>query len=216
MMARHAFDQPRIARSTVRTHLFLTATIRFGRVSAAIRLRDLSVSGARVEGAALPAIGTTAHISRGSLQMIGTIVWREGKACGIRFDDPLPIEEWLPTQIAHDQMAIDEMVDNVRSGRPRSATPPPTSRSKEPVRDLLPQRLAEELAYVCRLLEHLGDDLCADPLLVMRHADKLQNLDLSAQILGHVAALLVTDRPDQAIKSIGMTSLRNRLQRVSL
>lgn len=216
MMAQHALQQHKIARSTPRTHLFLTATIRFDRVSAAIRLRDLSVSGARVEGAALPAIGKTARISRGSLEMIGTIVWREGKTCGMRFDNPLPIEEWLPTQIAHDQMIIDEMVEKARSGGPQLVADRPTSTSKESVGDVLPQRLAEELAYVGRLLESLGDDLCAEPLLVVRHAAKLQNLDIAAQILGHVAKLLTAENAEQAIDSIGMSGLRKRLKRVSL
>ena len=82
--------------------------------------------------------------------------------------------------------------------------------------DALPQRLAEELAYVGRLLESLGDDLCNEPLVVARHAEKLQNLDIASQILGHVAALLVTDQPAQAVKEIGMTSLRKRLLRVAL
>ena len=80
----------------------------------------------------------------------------------------------------------------------------------------MPHRLAEELAYVGRLLDSLGEELCQEALLVRRHGEKLQNLDIAAQILGHVAALLVADNPDQAVDSIGMASLRKRLLRTAL
>lgn len=203
-------------RSMPRSHLFLSATIRFANISAAIRLRDLSATGARVEGTKLPAIGAAAHIIRGALDASGIIVWRDGKRCGLRFDAPLPLEEWMPPRASRDQLAVDDMVETLRSGD--SELPPfrPPPLPKDAFRAALPQRLAEELAYVSRLLESLGDDLCAEPLVVMRHAEKLQNLDLSAQVLGHVAELLVSDQPEQAIDAIGMGSLRKRLQRVSL
>lgn len=215
MKAHHAVQQEEDTRSMPRSHLFLSAMICFDNVSAAIRLRDLSASGARIEGATLPAIGAAAHISRGTLHASGTIVWRDGKGCGLRFDAPLPLSAWMPGRASRDQLAVDAMIEAVRSGAaevlPFRPTPLPDS-----FRDALPQRLAEELAYVSRLLESLGDDLCAEPLVVMRHAEKLQNLDISAQILGHVAALLVSEQPEQAIDAIGMGSLRKRLQRVPL
>lgn len=216
MMAQNIVQQDKIERSVPRTHLFLSATIRFDRVTAAVRLRDLSESGARIEGVSLPAIGKTAQISRGSLQMAGTIVWREGKACGVRFDDPLVLDQWLPTQAARDQSIVDVMIADVRSGQPHLPHHPPEPIPIEPASGLLSRRLAEELAYVARLLDSLGEDLCGEPLLVMRHADKLQNLDISAQILGHVATVLVAERPGQAIEAIGMTNLRKRLQRKAL
>ena len=198
-----------------RTQLFLSAMIRFDRVSAAIRLRDLSATGARVEGGNLPSVGATVHITRGALNASGTIIWRNQKGCGVRFDEPLPLDEWMPALTSRDQHEVDQLVEAVRSDAqvlPFLAPAQPA----EALGDALPQRLAEELAYVGRLLDSLGEDLCAEPLLVMRHAAKLQNLDLSAQILGHVATLLVAERPEQAIDAIGMVSLRNRLRRTAL
>jgi len=205
-------------RSVPRTHLLLSAMIRFDTVSAAIRLRDLSASGARFEAATLPAVGTTVYISRGTLHASGTIVWRNRKECGLRFKAPLPLDAWIPPRRARDQSGVDAMLQAVRSGEVEADVLPiqPPPHTPDALRDALPKRLAEELAYVVRLLESLGDDLCADPLLVMRHATKLQNLDISAQILGHVAALLVAEQPEQAVDDVGLGSLRKRLQRVSL
>jgi hypothetical protein len=200
-----------------RTRLFLAATIRFDRVVAAIRLRDLSTSGARIEGARLPGAGASVQIARGALNCSGTIVWSDKKRCGMRFDAPLDLEAWMPGLAARDQCAVDDLIEAVRSGDadvlpfPLPAPPPPV-----PVKNLLTARLAEELAYVARLLDSLGEDLCSEPLVVMRHSTKLQDLDISAQILGHVAAVLVADPPEPAIDSIGLTALRKRLRRTPL
>lgn len=214
MMAQPVSRQGSETRSVPRTRLFLSATIRFGTSSAAIRLRDLSASGARIEGSRLPAVGVIVHISRGALNASGTIVWSDRKGCGVRFDAPLPLDEWMPQLASRDQLAVDAMVDQVKSGDADILSFHPAPRPA-PL-DALPQRLAEELAYVGRLLESLGDDLCNEPLVVMRHSEKLQNLDIASQILGHVAALLVAERPEQALDAIGMTSLRKRLQRTTL
>lgn len=203
------------ARSLPRTQLFLSATIRFAHVCAPVRLRDLSASGVRIEGLKLPAAGTVVQIARGSLTVTGTTVWSDGKSCGVRFDEPLPIDEWTPGLASRDQRAVDEMVEAVRSGSGQ-VLPFPSTQAKGAVGEVLPQRLAEELAYVGRLLEALGDDLSTEPLIVMRHADKLQNLDLSMQILRGVATILTAEQPEQAIDSIGMASLRNRLRRTTL
>ena len=143
------------------------------------------------------------------------IVWRDRKQCGLHFDTPLQLDDWVPTRAARDQLVVDDMVEAVKSGNDVLPFRPPALPT-DAIGDALPRRLAEELACVGRLLESLGNDLCSEPLLVMRHAEKLQNLDISAQILGHVAAILVAGQPQQTIESIGMTSLRKRLQRVSL
>jgi hypothetical protein len=184
------------ARTAPRTHLFLKAAISFDGGSAPVRLRDLSAFGARIEGPLLPAKGVVASITRGPLAASGTIVWRDQRGCGIRFDRPLDLDRWVPPR-----------------ERPPQRKPAP---SDEAVTVMLPVRLAEELAYVARLLESLGDDLSAELLVVKRHAAKLQYLDISAQILGHVANILVADNPAQVVDAIGMESLRKRLQRVPL
>lgn len=218
MMVQPVSRQGSDPRSAARTHLFLSATLRFGTVSAAIRLRDLSASGARIEGPRLPAVGVVAQISRGALSASGTTIWSDGKGCGVRFDAPLRLDEWMPALASRDQLAVDAMVDQVKSGDADIVPFQPARQPSSPAApgNPLTRQLAEELAYVGRLLESLGDDLCNEPLVVMRHSEKLQNFDIAAQILGHVAALLVAERPDQALDAIGMTALRDRLQRTSL
>lgn len=207
----------KVARALPRTRLFLSATIQTDRLSSAVRVRDLSACGARIDGARLPAEGAVARLIRGELSVSGTIVWRDSTACGIRFDEPIDLERWMPGLTARDQVEVDDMVAAVRSGDADVLPfPSPSTSPQSAPKTALPQRLAEELAYVARLLDTMGEELCGEPLLAIRHAEKLQNLDLAAQILGHVASILVTDQPEKVIDSIGMTSLRKRLQRTAL
>jgi hypothetical protein len=77
----------------------------------------------------------------------------------------------------------------------------------------LDRRLAEEIGYVVRLLAAVEDELADEPLLVQRHVGVLQNFDLAAQILGHLASVLNADNRESAIDAIGMTELRARLLR---
>ena len=95
-----------------------------------------------------------------------------------------------------------------RGGQPH-ATPAPTP----PTDDPLSLRLGEELDYVRRMLDALGEQLSCDPILVRRHALALQSLDKVGQILGHVRNVIRSSDPVSAVAEIGMTDLRGRLER---
>jgi hypothetical protein len=71
-------------RSDPRSNVFLLATIGAGPTSNPVKVRNLSVHGALLEGADLPT-GTTAFLRRGSLRVAGVIAWRDRTHCGIRF-----------------------------------------------------------------------------------------------------------------------------------
>jgi hypothetical protein len=199
-------------RSSPRTRLCLSAQIHFDHRSEVVRLRDLSADGVRIEGANLPGTGTSVQIRRGSLLAGGTVMWRDRKGCGLQFDAPLPLDDWVGKRAKSDlAVAAGANASNLE--------PVPTVTSPaslQALRDALPHRLAEELAFVGRLLKSLGDELSSEPMIVLRHGERLQNIDLSTQILGHVAALLVAKHPEQEVAAIDMVSLRKRLQRVSL
>ena len=79
-----------------------------------------------------------------------------------------------------DEPAGDEERKPLRRDGPAHAAPAPQSE------DALNIRLGEELDYVRRMLEALGDQLSGDPILIRRHAVALQSLDIVGQILVHV------------------------------
>lgn len=200
-------------RATPRANLMLSAMLVSGEWSEPVRMRNLSCGGALVEGPSLPASGAKVELVRGRLRAMATVAWVEKGHCGLCFDAPIATEAWVPGGTARDQLVVDQMVAQLRAAEtpseaPKAVAPPDTKG--------LPDRLAEELAYVARLLDGLGDALAGEPIVLARHMTKLQDLDISAQILGHVATVLVSSEPAEAVKRIGMENLRRRLQRGSL
>ena len=93
---------------------------------------------------------------------------------------------------------------------------PPLPAALTPTNDALMLRLAEELDYARRMLDSMGDELCSDPALVMRHAASLQSVDIIGQILGHVASVVRSSDPSGAVERIGMCELKGRLKRTSI
>jgi hypothetical protein len=157
-------------------------------------------------------------MKRGDLAVAATIAWASGERRGVRFDSLTPVQQWAGGKIRvaepgglRDQKRVDLLQAAARAGPPPS---PARATDSDPVaRERLDGKLADELAYVQRLLESLGDELVAEPLFVQRHASTLQGLDIAGQILAHVASIIVADDREQAIERIGMEDLRARLKR---
>ena len=192
-----------------RKNLFLTATLVAGGVSRAVRVRNLSASGALVEGATLPPAGGTAILQRGSLHAECALVWRAEGRGGLKFADPIDLADWIPGAAGNGQVEVDRAIAETRAGGPKAET----SAVSAEIEPGLIRRTADELAFVSRRLEALGDALTCDPHVVMRHATSLQELDIAMQVLRHIARMLVADRPEEVVAAIGMTDLRRRLQR---
>jgi hypothetical protein len=208
-----------------RTNLLLAATAEVGGRSLPVRIRNLSDTGAMVEGAGLPDAGMKLILARGDLQVSATVAWAAGGRRGVRFDGPTPVNEWtggkprpLDCTGLRDQRRVDAIQAEARAdvamgSALRGSVPVPGVPSPLPDLD---KRLAEELGYVQRLLEGLGDELIADLLLIQRHGKSLQSLDLVGQILGHVSAILRSDDKAAVVEEIGMEDLRARLKRKAI
>jgi hypothetical protein len=90
--------------------------------------------------------------------------------------------------------------------------PAPQLATEDPLR----QRLAEELEYARRMLDIMGDSLCGDANVIMRHGTALQSVDIVGQMLGHIANVIRSCDPEGAVDLIGMAELKARLQRRSI
>ena len=93
-----------------------------------------------------------------------------------------------------------------RAGAP---LPPPIA----PTDDVLMLRLAEEIDYARRILDQMGDALCADMTVVMRHPVALQSIDVVGQMLGQIANVVRAGDQPTAVERIGMSDLKARLTR---
>ena len=97
--------------------------------------------------------------------------------------------------------------------KPLRREPPVGAIPSPPSENLLHVRLGEELDYVRRLLDIMGDQLSGDPILLRRHSVALQSIDRMGQILGHVARVIRSSDPNSAVQDIGMSDLKARLTR---
>ena len=165
--------------------MFVMATIYADSGSAPIRVRNLSPTGALIEGPLLPPPGTQVRMSRGSLNIMGDIIWHKDRRAGLRFKSTVSVADWLPHgRSLDDQQRIDEVIQNARMGNrgvsPRAPIDSLTSHSTK--------LSAMELRRLRLTILTLSEDLAADPLVVERHGAKLQTLDVVAQALGRLAS----------------------------
>ena len=58
-----------------------------------VMLIDMSSTGAKLHGSQLPAEGQAVLVRIGPLTASGTVAWREGGLCGVRFDTPASADE---------------------------------------------------------------------------------------------------------------------------
>ncbi|MDV3455746.1 PilZ domain-containing protein [Sphingomonas sp. HF-S4] len=201
-----------------RKNLMLSASIGCGSTQAAVRIRNLSETGAMLDGAVLPDPGTRMVLRRAEIEIGATVIWREGGRCGVHFDTvAASVDEWVtgkrPATFngAQGQARVDAIQSAVRSGaaliaEPASTTPKPSDRA-------LDQRLSEEIVHVQRLIDTLGEALVEDPEMLQRHMRVLQNLDRASQILEHLGTVLAADDRAAAAQGVAMQDLRERLLR---
>ena len=204
-----------------RKNLLLSATIEAGSLKAPVRIRNLSESGAMIEGAALPDVGSTLILRRSEVEIGAVVIWQTLGRCGIEFDGAASIEEWVGgvrqarRPGSGGQARVDAIQAAIRSGDPLPAEATPTQH--EPIGPAsLDSRIAEELAYVKRLLDAVGDQLTDDPIMLQRHGQALQNFDVACQILGHLSTVLSAEDAVAAASVIPMQDLRTRLIRKAI
>jgi PilZ domain len=82
-------------RRSRRAPVLLTASIDVLGAPAPVKLRNLSSTGARIEGSCLPPPGETTYFTRRELHLRCEVKWVEGRYAGIRFARALAPEEVL-------------------------------------------------------------------------------------------------------------------------
>ncbi len=202
-------------RRTPRFNLFLAATIEAGRTHAPVRIRNLSETGAMLEGAAFPPLGATLTLRRQEMEVVGEVVWTRPPRCGMRFRDCVTVAEWISgkrARPAFGQARVDAIQAAVRSGEAMAEAPAPHAEADRR-KTSLDEALARELAHVQGLFKAISEELIGDPAVVERHLRLLQNFDIGDQILGHLTTIVAAPDREAAIRAVGMEELRIRLLR---
>ena len=79
--------------------------------------------------------------------------------------------------------------------------------------DVVDQRVAEELAALCRKLESIGTVLTADPILRSRHGLQVQEISGANRLLSALADVVAAADKQSAISALSAGDLRARLER---
>ena len=80
-------------RGAPRARLHLNAVAETTTEEVRVVVRNLSCTGAMLEGRKLPAVNRTAVLKRESVEAIGIVVWQEENRCGFHFFEPISHDE---------------------------------------------------------------------------------------------------------------------------
>ena len=82
-------------RQADRVRLLLTARLVTTSDEYAVMLRDISLTGAMVEGSHLPSTGVDVILQRGELEIFSTLVWVKDRRAGLEFETPLTVQDFV-------------------------------------------------------------------------------------------------------------------------
>lgn len=166
--------------------MFLVATLYCGQASNPVRVRNLSATGALVEGASLPPTGTAVILRRGALEAPGTAVWsRSGKA-GLAFDGQVDVAAWLPVKEAKAQTQVDQIAFGIKHARAAAPVAPPAL-----VQALSIEAALAELDAVQMQIRQIGGKLALDAAVVASHPD-VQLLDAAGRRIGRLVDAILS------------------------
>lgn len=175
-----AYEAPAVfedcARREIRTNMFVLATLVSGTASNRVKIRNMSASGALIEGPLLPRTGATFSLCRADTTLTGRVVWSTDGRAGLAFDGRAVVADWLPSTNAG-QRATDQAVQLAKAEKAAGLLPSSQS-------TLAPSAiLAKDLATMAAMLDQLADELAGDPQVVAKFMTKLQILDIAGQAL---------------------------------
>lgn len=192
---------PQQARAAVRVNLFMAATLHVSGVETAVKIRDLSATGAQIECTLLPDVGSLMTLTRGRLSVQGHVAWCTERRCGLKFSSSVSVPDWMANPVNREQQRVDHIVTAVKAGVVPlvSAAPHATAPA---------DGVAQDLARVSRLLGSLGDALANDPAIIAQHGIALQNLDIAIQTLMALAETMQAGAPADAASFVRLNELR--------
>ena len=175
-------EPDRDLREDSRSNVFLSGTLYWAQTQAPVRVRNLSGTGAMLDGTGLPGEATQVELRRGSLSVRGEIVWHRGNLRGVRFGGPVTVADWVRKPGNADQRAIDRSIASIRNGGTSADTGSISASADRP--ETL-ESFATELQQIC-------ERLAGSPVMTVAFGEDLVRLDA----LAHRLMALSKDRFD--------------------
>lgn len=172
------------AQRATRTNTMLAATLEFGGERHAVFVRNLSATGAMVEGKILPLEGEQVVLHRDQQSIGSTVAWAAHNRCGIAFGVQVKVDALIKRKPAEAGPAHQARVDAIqRALRDKSAIPAFKETEALVGAAAVGKRLVDEVGYAHRLVELVSEALSNDGYVLTRHAMILQQLDEAEQLL---------------------------------
>ena len=193
-------------RSYRRAATMFNGEISAGDTSWPAKIRDISAYGALVQSDAIAHEGASVELIRGPRRVAGEVRWRGAGALGIRFAEPVNVEEWLECQVARGLSSRQENLPNNGCRHPQEVLPS----------DVIAYRVREEMAFVSRLIDGVAELLSEDPILHVRHATHLQELCMGRQMLNELINVLELGCSADAVLTSVSGPMQQRLVRAQI
>jgi hypothetical protein len=177
------------ARGAARASIYLAATLYCDGSSSPVKIRNMSSTGALLEGAIVVGVGALVQLVRGQLIVHGLIAWTEDGRCGLKFSGCVDVHQWRAVRTNSEQDRVDEVVRLVKAGAVPLPVPPLSQRPLQESHDPGIE-LSLDLRRASDLLDDLGEVLASDLDIVTRHGAALQNLDIAMQVIAAVGAII--------------------------
>src|SRR5688572_1950351 len=104
------------SRRETRSGLFLAAVIKTTVGCLSVRIRNISSGGALIEMDRPLAIADSVELVRAQHKVSAIVAWSRGRRCGLKFDEPIVIECWVPSLSSQGQMTIDSHIQDFKQG----------------------------------------------------------------------------------------------------
>ncbi len=150
----------------------MAATLYADGASTPVHIRNMSQSGALIEGSVLPDVGVRVALKRGQLQAIGCIAWRVERKAGVKLEAAVHVSDWMSRQGSNGQERVDALLSIVRSDAPNDSGAPAVASAAVSIET--------ELALLRTELIGLGSGLTSDAILVATHPE-IQAIDICVQ-----------------------------------
>ena len=173
------------AREAVRTNTMLAAMLEFDGERHPVFVRNLSASGAMVDGRLLPLEGESVVLHRDDHRIPATVIWTASNRCGLSFAAHVKVDRLIkrpkPSEAtpAH-QARVDEIQRALRENR---AVPAFKETEALVGAAAVGKKLVDEIGFAQRLVERTGEALSNDSYVLTRYSVVLQQLDEAEQLL---------------------------------
>lgn len=194
------------ARTANRSSIYLAAALYCDGSSSPVKIRNISETGALIEGTALPGIGSLVQLVRGGLIVHALVAWTGDGRCGLKFSGCVKVQQWRAVPSNNEQQRVDDIVRLVKAG----AVPLPVlhlAQADAPGNaDDEGENIRGDLRRAAELLADLGEALAGDVAVVTSHGTALQNLDIAMQMIAAVESIIAghNDPDSDAAKLSGL------------